>query len=253
MDTGEEFTPELRTSADCNRLIASNPVAAARFFDLMVRSFIKNVLGVENNHPGLYGKTSGYYGTVEQQGRLTLHLHLLLWIDGALSPQEIRDRLVSKDSVFQQELIDYLESVHQGEFLTSTMDSVRTSIPLQTEVRGGIHAVTHQANDVSVNAASSEYRDPTQTMPVPAPPRCTDCSTDSCQKCENNNQWWNNYRRTVDDLLLKSNTHQCTLLKPSSSIGAEDNDGMATAASLKAMRVALSTLIININSGVLRC
>jgi hypothetical protein len=81
-DTGEEFTPELRTSADRNRLIASNPVAAARFFDLMVRSFIKNVLGVENNHPGLYGKTSGYYGTVEQQGRLTLHLHLLLWIDG---------------------------------------------------------------------------------------------------------------------------------------------------------------------------
>ena len=25
---------------------------------------------------GLYGKTEGYYGTVEQQGRLTLHLHL---------------------------------------------------------------------------------------------------------------------------------------------------------------------------------
>ena len=77
--------------------------------------------------------------------------------------------------MFQQELVDYLESVHQGEFLTGTMDSVQASIPLQTEVRGGIHAVTHQANDVSVNAASSEYRDPTQTMPVPAPPRCMDC------------------------------------------------------------------------------
>lgn len=140
-DTGEKFSPELRSSAVRNHMIANNPVAAARFFDLMVRSFIKNVLGVDHEHPGLYGKTSGYYGTVEQQGRLTLHLHLLLWIAGALSPQEIRDRLVSKDSVFQQELIQYLESVHQGEFLTGSMDSVRTSIPMQTESHGGIYAV----------------------------------------------------------------------------------------------------------------
>ena len=110
-DTGEKFSPELRSSAERNRLIAGNPVAAARFFDLMVRSFIKNVLGVDHDHPGLYGKTSGYYGTVEQQGRLTLHLHLLLWIEGALSPQEVRDRLASNDSIFQQDLIQYLESI----------------------------------------------------------------------------------------------------------------------------------------------
>ena len=53
---------------------------------------------MDQDHTGLYGKTSGYYGTVEQQGRLTLHLHLLLWIKGALSPQDIRDRLMSGDS-----------------------------------------------------------------------------------------------------------------------------------------------------------
>lgn len=117
-DTGERFSPMLRSSDERNRLVASNPVAAAHFFDLIVRSFIKNVLGVKHNHPGLYGETSGYYGTVEQQGRLTLHLHLLLWIDGALSPQEIRDRLMADDSSFQKDLIEYLEGVHKGEFLT---------------------------------------------------------------------------------------------------------------------------------------
>ena len=42
--------------------------------------FIKHVLGVGTDHPGLYGDTAGYYGTVEQQGRLTLHLHTVLWI-----------------------------------------------------------------------------------------------------------------------------------------------------------------------------
>ena len=52
-------------------------------------NFIKHVLGVGSNHAGLYGETDADYGTIEQQGRLTLHLHLLLWIKGALSPQEI--------------------------------------------------------------------------------------------------------------------------------------------------------------------
>ena len=52
----------------------------------MCENFIKHVLGVGMNHPGYFGGTEAYYGTVEQQGRLTLHLHLLLWIKGALSP-----------------------------------------------------------------------------------------------------------------------------------------------------------------------
>ena len=205
-DTGEKFSPELRSSAERNRLVASNPVAAARFFDLMVRSFIKNVLGVDHDHSGLYGKTSGYYGTVEQQGRLTLHLHLLLWISGALSPQEVRDRLMSKDSVFQDDLIQYLESMHQGEFLTGSMDSVRASIPMQTESHGGIHAVLQ---DRQAASAPSDYKDPTQTLPVPAPLLCEDLST--CDlTCKCNSDWWTDYRKTVDDLLLKSNVHRCT-------------------------------------------
>ena len=52
----------------------------AHFFDFMVNSFIQHVLGVGTSHKGVYGNTSAYYGTVEQQGCLTLHLHLLLWI-----------------------------------------------------------------------------------------------------------------------------------------------------------------------------
>jgi hypothetical protein len=209
-DTGEKFSPELRSSAVRNHLIASNPVAAARFFDLMVRSFIKNVLGVDHEHPGLYGKTSGYYGTVEQQGRLTLHLHLLLWIAGALSPQEIRDRLVSQDSVFQQELIQYLESVHQGEFLTGTMDSVRASVPMQKECHGGIHAVLQEQQPTASLPSVPGYKDPTQTLPRPAPSRCPNTSACDCAICQSNGDWWKDYYTTVDDLLLKSNIHRCT-------------------------------------------
>jgi len=85
-DSKEEFKPILQSKSEKENLIADNPVASARFFHFMMQAFIKHVLGVDTDHPGIYGDTAAYYGTVEQQGRLTLHMHMLLWIRGALTP-----------------------------------------------------------------------------------------------------------------------------------------------------------------------
>jgi hypothetical protein len=96
-DNKENFSPNIRLPKECYRLIANNPVAGARFFHFIVEMFIKHILGVGSSHSGLYGNTAGYYGTVEPQGRLTLHLHMLLWIRGCLTPQEIRDRIMDEN------------------------------------------------------------------------------------------------------------------------------------------------------------
>jgi len=111
-DMKEKFSPFLRDKNEQFRLITQNPVANARFFHFMCEIFIKHVLGVGENHPGLYGNTSAYYGTVEQQGRLTLHMHMLLWLKDALSPQEIRERILDPTSEFQHKMVEYLESVN---------------------------------------------------------------------------------------------------------------------------------------------
>ena len=65
---------------------------------MMCENFIKHVLGFGKKHAGLYGKTKAFYGTVEQQGRLTLHFHMLVWIKGALSPQDVQDKILDPDS-----------------------------------------------------------------------------------------------------------------------------------------------------------
>ncbi|KAI0038885.1 hypothetical protein FA95DRAFT_1476081, partial [Auriscalpium vulgare] len=65
-DADVHIYPKVLTHSERYRLIANNPIAGARFFKVMVELFIKHVLGVGSGHPGLYGKTSGYYGTVEQ-------------------------------------------------------------------------------------------------------------------------------------------------------------------------------------------
>jgi hypothetical protein len=101
-DTQEIFSPELRPENERYRLIAGDPVAGAQFFHFIVEMFIKHVLRVNQDHPGFFGNSAVYYATVEQQGRLTLHLHMLLWILNSLSPQEIKDRIMAPIQIFRR-------------------------------------------------------------------------------------------------------------------------------------------------------
>ncbi|KAJ7728188.1 hypothetical protein B0H16DRAFT_1331108, partial [Mycena metata] len=148
----------------------------------MVKAFIKHVLGVDSGHRGIYGETGAYYGTVEQQGRLTLHLHLLLYIKGALPPQEIRNRLMTRGSDFERSLIAYLEAVHVGEFHNGDL----ATVPTDTD---------------------STYQNPTLTMPVPPPSRCKDNKCSECKHCLRLTDWWSKFWETTDDLMVKSNVH----------------------------------------------
>jgi hypothetical protein len=189
-DKNITFKPEIyfKKTDDAYRLVTSNPVAAARFFHIMVKNFIKHVLGFETKHPGFYGKTEAYYGTVEQQGRLTLHLHMLLWIKNALSPQDIRDKIMDPESDFQKAMVEYLEAVHKGEFLDGKLEDVVKQIE------------EYQKNP--------EYIPPTKTMPEAPPPQCPEHNAcDVCENCKALTSWWSRFKSTVDDLVKRSNVH----------------------------------------------
>lgn len=197
----DEFKPELRYNTDdAYRMISENPVAGARFFNFMVENFIEHVLGVNTDHKGLFGETSGYYGTVEQQGRLTLHLHLLVWIRGSSSPQQIRDKLLDGDSTFQKRMIDYLESCHKGEFTTGLMEDIRADI--------------------------AESKDPDETMECPAaPPPLCDAAAHDCCTCEQERKsWWGSFAQITDRILFRSNRHSCRVGEASRGCRAQPTD-----------------------------
>lgn len=109
-------------------MIARNPVAGAHFFHFIVEIFIKHVLRFKHSERGLYGKPAGYYPTVEQQGRLMLHLYMLVWIKHSLTPQEVQNNIMDKNSQFQKRMVQYLESVHIGEFINSTVAEMEEKI-----------------------------------------------------------------------------------------------------------------------------
>jgi hypothetical protein len=63
------------------------------------------------------------------------------------------------------------------------------------------------SKNVELMMASSEYKNPTETMPVPPPPLCTHVHCKGCNKCTALALQTKEYQNTVDDLLLKSNVH----------------------------------------------
>ncbi|KZV97592.1 hypothetical protein EXIGLDRAFT_588538, partial [Exidia glandulosa HHB12029] len=77
-----------------------------------MHAFIKAILAYDDKADvhGLLGRVSAYYGCVEAQGRGTLHCHMMIWIDGALNPNEIKERILSDlDGEFQKRLLAVLD------------------------------------------------------------------------------------------------------------------------------------------------
>ena len=95
-------------------------------------------------------------------------------------------------SDFQQKMVEYLESVHIGEFMTGTQEEVKHHVEIE-------------------KSQNQNYQDPTQTLPDPPPPLCENkgCIEELCDNCQKLETWWQKFRKITDDLILKSNVHTC--------------------------------------------
>ncbi|PPR07987.1 hypothetical protein CVT24_002699 [Panaeolus cyanescens] len=222
-----EFRPEIRGYAEREHMVTRNPVACAKFFDYLVKLFIKHICGWSDSGPtrGAFGVPSAYYGTVEQQGRMTLHLHFLLWIDGSLPLQTVRDRLMSEDSDFTKALLSYLESCQVGQFQTGSMEDIQSRI-VKAETRSdpGLNDQPMELSDDAV-IANKPYVDPTLTLPDPPPTHvCQDeivCG--NCEACKEFQAWCSAFWLTTDDIMYRSNTHRCYAKRDNSTRKTQKN------------------------------
>ena len=66
-------------------------------------------------------------------------------------------------------------------------------------------------NKVAEHAKSDSYRDPTEKLPQPPPKLCTLIHTypSECKRCSEWNKWWDYFENTVDDIVSRSNIHNC--------------------------------------------
>jgi hypothetical protein len=86
------------------QIIAAHPVATAHFFNQLISSILKCMV-----EKGLLGPIKAYFGTVENQGRGSLHLHILIWLDHDLTPSQLKESVQNEE--FRNGLLNYLEDI----------------------------------------------------------------------------------------------------------------------------------------------
>ena len=105
LDLDAIIPKNLPSTYDRAEIIASHPVATAKFFNRLITTVLETMI----EDQGVLGPVKAYFGTVESQGRGSLHLHMLIWLDHNYAPAELRERI--KEEGFRNDLRDYLEDI----------------------------------------------------------------------------------------------------------------------------------------------
>ncbi len=105
----DNFLPEdLPSTYERAEIVASHPVATAKFFHHLIPSILATLIEGGSNG-GVLGKIKAYFGTIESQGRGSLHLHMLIWLDHDLTPVDLKNNVHNES--FKEKLITYLEDI----------------------------------------------------------------------------------------------------------------------------------------------
>lgn len=109
--------------------IAGDPFASAQFFHFIIKTVIEVLFGIRktttgrlSRREGIFGYVKGYIGTVEAQGRGTLHLHMLIWLEGAPSSGDMQSLLGGEE--FRDRVARFIKSVVKADIDDLPTDSI---------------------------------------------------------------------------------------------------------------------------------
>jgi hypothetical protein len=105
----DNILPEsLPSTYELAQIIVSHPVATAKFFHHLISSILAAFIEGGSNG-GVLRKIKACFGTIESQGRGSLHLHILIWLGHDLTPVDLKNSVQNEN--FKENLITYLEDI----------------------------------------------------------------------------------------------------------------------------------------------
>jgi hypothetical protein len=121
----------LNSSAQSRAInVAQDPFAATQFFFFVAKTVLNTLLGFSTdsrtvgNQMGELGKGSAYFGAVEAQGRGSLHLHLMMWLDNSPDADETTLRL--RSPAFREKIKAYMRRNIRAHLDGLTEDTLNT-------------------------------------------------------------------------------------------------------------------------------
>ena len=118
--------------------IANDPYAAAKFFRFMITTIHETLFQIKvskyhnTSDMGTLGRVAAYFGIVESQGRGTLHLHELIWLNNTPCPDDLETLLKTQD--FRDRMTSYIKANLRA--YVPGLDNAQSvnSIPREAEV-----------------------------------------------------------------------------------------------------------------------
>lgn len=100
-------------------LIANDPLASARFFHETVEAILACLLrcGANDGDGGVLGKVQAYIGMTEEQRKLTLHAHMLVWVYGFNGVDLLREE-IGGDVALHVRLASYVGRIIVNQLMT---------------------------------------------------------------------------------------------------------------------------------------
>ncbi|CAF4300047.1 unnamed protein product, partial [Adineta steineri] len=152
------------------QIIASHPVATARFFNVLISSILKCMV-----EKGVLGPIKAYFGTVENQGRGSLHLHILMWLDHDLTPSQLKELVQNEE--FRKGLLNYLEDIVKQDLSNFDISGTNVQDQQMGASSNDHHSTDQISNDMLVMASNKNLTQSeinttkltTSIMPTPKP------------------------------------------------------------------------------------
>lgn len=120
LDLDKIIPEKIPSTYERAQIIAAHPVATARYFNVLISSILKCMI-----EKGVLGPIKAYFGTVENQGRGSLHLHLLMWLDHNLTPSQLKESVQNEE--FRNDLLSYLEDIIKQDLSNFNSDTPETN------------------------------------------------------------------------------------------------------------------------------
>jgi hypothetical protein len=142
--------------------VTNDPYTSATFFHFIINAILEHLLGItpalNNRAPksetGILGDIEAYIGTIEAQGRGTLHLHMILWLKGSPTLNQMKELLLSDE--FRLKICSYIRANVRADLASFPGTSVLT-IPRQKDVAFS-RPIDPRLPNYTTRSMDAEYR-----------------------------------------------------------------------------------------------